>query len=60
MILSGETYKSLSWLFRIGATTIGEIIPDVCEAIFTVLKDKYMKVCNTVYTSNIAYIIDVL
>ncbi|XP_041372439.1 protein ALP1-like [Gigantopelta aegis] len=42
-LATGETYKSLSWLFRIGATTIGEFVPEVCEAIYTVLKSKYMK-----------------
>jgi len=40
----GETFVSLSYLFRIGKSTVGEIIPDVCNAIVEVLQDDYLKV----------------
>jgi len=31
-------------LYRIGKSTIGEIIPETAAAIYEVLKDKYLKV----------------
>jgi len=34
----GETFVSLSYLFRIGKSIVGEIIPDVCNVIVEVLQ----------------------
>lgn len=47
-LATGDSYKSLSILFRIAACTITQIVPEVCDAIYAVLKDEYMKVsvCN--------------
>ena len=42
----GETFKSLSFQYRIGATTISSIVKDTCEAIHQVLKDEFLKVVN--------------
>lgn len=41
---TGETYKSLAYLFRIGNNTIGQFVPETCAAIYHVLKGTYMKV----------------
>ena len=43
-MLKGESYKSLAYQFRVGKSTIGEIIPETCQAIYEVLKDKYFQV----------------
>jgi len=32
-LASGESFVSLSYLFRLGRTTIGEIVMEVCDAI---------------------------
>lgn len=40
----GGTFASLSVLFRIAPCTISTIIPETCDAIYQVLKDKYLKV----------------
>ena len=39
--------KSLHYQFRIGHSTICEIIPDVCQAIYLGSQLHYMKVSNT-------------
>ncbi|KAK4883934.1 hypothetical protein RN001_000205 [Aquatica leii] len=46
-LATGDSYKSLMYLFRIPANTISTIIPEVCQAIYDVLKDEYLK-CSTV------------
>ncbi|XP_046145446.1 protein ANTAGONIST OF LIKE HETEROCHROMATIN PROTEIN 1-like [Osmia bicornis bicornis] len=46
-LATGDSYNSLMYVFRIPATTIAKIIPEVCEAIYTVLKDEYLKMPNT-------------
>lgn len=43
-LATGDSYRSLMYLFRIPANTICTIIPEVCDAIYKVLKDEYMKV----------------
>ena len=34
----------MSYTFRVGDTTIGRIVPETCEAITAVLKEKHFKV----------------
>lgn len=48
-LATGDSFMSLQYLFRIPQTTISRIIPEVCDAIYTVLKDKYMKVSSIVF-----------
>jgi len=43
-IFSGGTYFDLFTAFRIPETTLSYLIPEVCEAIYTVLKDTFLKV----------------
>lgn len=43
-LASGNSYKSLEFLSRISRITIGNFVPEVYNAIITVLKDKYLKV----------------
>lgn len=43
-LATGDSYMSLQYLFRIPQSTISGIIPEVCDAIYSVLKDEYMKV----------------
>lgn len=42
-LATGETYKSLSFQYRIGATTISTIVKETCEALHQVLKDEFLK-----------------
>lgn len=42
----GDSYQSLSFLFRIPPTTISRIVPEVCQALFEELKCDYLKVSN--------------
>ncbi len=44
-LLTGETFRSLSYQFRMGVSTIGQFVPETCAAIYHVLKEKYFKVC---------------
>lgn len=44
-LATGDSYKSLSQLFRIAPNTITYIVPEVCDALYEVLKPNYMKVC---------------
>ena len=41
----GDSYKSMAFLYRIPSTTLSQIIPETCAAIYKCLKDEYMKVC---------------
>ena len=43
-IATGETFTSLHYQFRMGISTISTFIPIVLNAIYSVLKDEYMKV----------------
>nr|CAI5858980.1 unnamed protein product [Callosobruchus analis] len=42
-LATGDSYKSLMYLFQVSYLTISLIVPEVCEAISSVLKD-YIKV----------------
>eukprot|EP00731_Ephydatia_muelleri_P013973 Em0007g1283a len=42
-LATGERYRSLSYLYHIPAQTIGQIVPDVCDAIVQVLQE-FLKV----------------
>lgn len=43
-LATGESFMSLQYIFRIPQPTISRIVPEVCDAIYTVLKDRFMKV----------------
>nr|CAI5867144.1 unnamed protein product [Callosobruchus analis] len=43
-LATGDSYKSLMYLFRIPQTTIARIIPECCDAIYDCLQAKYLKV----------------
>lgn len=43
----GETFMSLSYLFRMGRTTISEVVMEVCKAIVSALQEDYMTVRAT-------------
>lgn len=43
-LATGESFRSLQYVFRIPHNTISGIIPEVCDAIYTVLQPKYLKV----------------
>lgn len=44
-LATGQSFKSLQFLFRVPQNTISTIIPEVLDAIYTVLKEDYLKVC---------------
>ncbi|KAJ4425613.1 hypothetical protein ANN_27809 [Periplaneta americana] len=46
-LVTGDSYKSLLYLFRIPANTISQIIPEVCRAIYDVIKEEHLKTPNT-------------
>ena len=41
---TGANYAELQHIFRINQSTISKFIPEVCEAIYTRLKDIYLKI----------------
>lgn len=43
-LATGESFASLQYIFRIPQCTISTIIPEVCSAIYNVLKKDYLKV----------------
>ncbi|XP_026474284.1 uncharacterized protein LOC113382175 [Ctenocephalides felis] len=43
-LATGDSYQSLSYLFRIPPTTISRIVPEVCDALYLELKNDYLKV----------------
>ncbi|XP_030758575.1 putative nuclease HARBI1 isoform X2 [Sitophilus oryzae] len=46
-LATGDSFQSLMYLFRIPTNTLSQIIPEVCKAIYDVLKDDYLKMPNT-------------
>lgn len=42
-LASGESQVSLSFQFRLGRSTVSQIISECCEAIFTVLSERYLR-----------------
>jgi len=47
LLLPGDTFVSLSYLFRLGKSTISEIITEVCHAIVEELQTEYIQVTTT-------------
>ncbi|KAL0965749.1 hypothetical protein UPYG_G00285220 [Umbra pygmaea] len=47
-LATGESFRSLSYQFRVGLSTTRQFVPETCEAIYNVLKDKYLKCPDTV------------
>lgn len=52
-LATGESFKSLSTLFRMAPCTISLIVPQVCDAIYSVLKGEYVVVSVWVNVSQI-------
>ena len=46
-LATGESFTSLHFQFRMGKSTIAQMIPEVCNAIFTCLKDEFLKTPTT-------------
>lgn len=46
-LATGDSYHSLQYLFYIPFNTISVIVPEVCDAIFNVLKEDYLKIPST-------------
>ncbi|XP_062704016.1 uncharacterized protein LOC134286423, partial [Aedes albopictus] len=46
-LATGESFSSLQYLFRIPQCTISQIIPEVLDAIYMVLRKDFMKVPST-------------
>ena len=46
-IFSGDSYQYLEYMYRIPKQTLSYVIPETCKAIYTALKDKYLKVSST-------------
>jgi hypothetical protein len=46
-LATGETFQALSFQFRIGTTTISQIVMEVCVAIYRLFGNEYLKTPNT-------------
>ena len=43
LLASGKSQQSLSFAYRISKSTLSSILRETCDAIFSVLKDPYLK-----------------
>lgn len=57
LLILGETFESLKFLYRISAQSIGKIVPETCQAIVDALMDEYLKVSNQKTLSTTTYMI---
>lgn len=48
-LASGESFKSLSYLFKVSAQTVSACVFDVCNALISILQDQ-IKVSNCYFT----------
>ena len=46
-LATGESYESLQYHFKIHRTTIGRFVPLVYKAVYSCLKEKYLKMPKT-------------
>ncbi|XP_069680317.1 uncharacterized protein [Periplaneta americana] len=46
-LATGDSYQSLMYVYRIPTCTVSRIISELCDAIFAVLKNEYLKVPKT-------------
>ncbi len=46
-LATGESFASLAYQFRISRSTLSQMIPYVCKAIYNVLKHELLKCSNT-------------
>ncbi|XP_030208666.1 protein ANTAGONIST OF LIKE HETEROCHROMATIN PROTEIN 1-like isoform X2 [Gadus morhua] len=46
-LATGESFRSLSFQYRIGRSTVGLIVMETCEALYNVLKEDHMKTPTT-------------
>ena len=44
MCIVGDSYQSLSYLYRVSVPALSRLIPETCEAIYSLLKEQYLKV----------------
>jgi len=44
IFISGESFASLHFTYRMGKSTVGQIVYDTCQAIAAVLQPDYLKV----------------
>lgn len=45
-LATGDSYSHVQYLFRVHASTFSKFIPEVCDAIYTRLKEQYLTVRN--------------
>ena len=48
-LVTGESFESLSFQFRIGKTTVGNIVLEVCSAIYDSLREEFLQTPNQVH-----------
>ena len=41
---TGETFHSLIYQFQVHRVSMGKFVPEVCKAIYSCLKDEYLKI----------------
>ncbi|KAL3187011.1 hypothetical protein MRX96_026105 [Rhipicephalus microplus] len=42
-LATGNSFQSPSYSFRVGKSTISQLVPKVCQAMWTVLKPRFLK-----------------
>ena len=48
-LVTGESFESLSFQFRIGKTTVGNIVLEVCSAIYDSLREEFLQTPNQIH-----------
>ena len=48
-LATGDSYHSLSYLYRVPVSTLSQIIPETCDAIYLCLQEDYLKVRNILF-----------
>ena len=54
-LASGASYRDLAFSFRVSPSTISQIVPEVCSALYKTFKDEYLQLQESFHHCSVGY-----